>query len=265
MDIFQIDVLYRVSLTLNQLLAEKEPPAMISLKLLETASLEAIYWWNRTEGYYHDHFSRIEKYAEDGELFEFFCQKLFEVFLREYSIRRNIVKGRKAPLDFLYYLKDSRFFSRVADGEIDAIDETSIDLKENSKLTNNRECRSLLSKLAFLINPSAFSLYDQYALESLYQLLKKHKKITRRQLDSYNSFIENSTALIDSNKIIIDQRIANLELFENSSAQVYFSGDNPAFRRRIFDKYLWLYKVNSKETVINNSAYGRFYNYAKSS
>jgi len=232
---------------------------MLDTKLLATASLEAIYWWNRTEGYYHQHFSKIEDYVTDEELLKFFSQKLFEVFLREYSIRRNISSGKETPLKLLNYLNRSNFYARITEGDISAIDETSANLKENSVLTNNRECRSLLSKLAFLINPSVFSLYDQYALDSLYRVLKPYKKITRNKLDSYRTFITHSSELIEENSTFIEKHISDINLFEGSPALEFFTYNKAAYKRRVFDKFLWLYKVNESTEIIDNSAYDRFY------
>jgi hypothetical protein len=63
---------------------------------IKDATIEAIYWWNRTENYYHEYFKKIDDMIECPELFNFFTQKVFENFLREYAIRRTISAGYKS-------------------------------------------------------------------------------------------------------------------------------------------------------------------------
>ena len=56
----------------------------VALKLqIENATLEAIYWWNRDEDYYHNYFSKLDSIYKDKPMLEFFTAKVFEVFLRE--------------------------------------------------------------------------------------------------------------------------------------------------------------------------------------
>ena len=74
---------------------------MINTKEIETATLEAIYWWNRDESYYHNCFANFDNIYKDKAMLEFFTTKIFEVFLREYSIRRNLSAGHENVNKFI--------------------------------------------------------------------------------------------------------------------------------------------------------------------
>ena len=134
---------------------------MTIMNHIQNATFEAIYWWNRTEGYYHEYFCRLDSLKKErGEAFDFFITKVFQVFLNEYSVRRNIASGDGNVRHFVETLIDSGFYQQVIEGDFDAIDLYSEKFCHNSSLTNRRQTRSLLSKAAFLINPSKFALMD---------------------------------------------------------------------------------------------------------
>lgn len=77
---------------------------------IENATLETIYWWNRSEGYYHRYFSKFDEIYEDSKLLPFFIDKLFGPFLSDYSIRRNLGKGRVSLELFLKEVIEKDFF-----------------------------------------------------------------------------------------------------------------------------------------------------------
>ncbi len=216
---------------------------MIDPKDIKNAALEAIYWWNRTEGYYHQYFSKIDELYEKEDLFKFFTTKIFEVFLREYSIRRNISSGYKNVDYFLDAIIDGGFVSKVREGEVNAIDIFSGKLKENI-ITNNKQTRSLLSKVAFLINPIDFSLYDNLSKESLWEMVKHKKECRRYDLDSYTVFIDQTNKLIIENSEVLENQRSVLGEFHGTDSFKYFDKNPGSFKRRIFDKYLWLRKIN---------------------
>lgn len=237
---------------------------MIEPTDLRNATLEAIYAWNRTEGYYYSYFSRLDELHKKPEVFEFFTTKIFEVFLSDYSIRRNIKSGYKNVDFFLQSLIDYGFVESVKNGDIESIDDISSKLKNEKEVTNKKETRSLLSKVAFLINPDDFSLLDNLAKRSLWGLIKNKKNCLRKELDSYTNFIEQTNLLTDddlNNKIIKEQMVI-LEDFKDTKAYSFFSENKPAFERRIIDKYLWLNEINSEGRVVNNLPYREFVTFA---
>lgn len=223
----------------------------------QNATLEAIYWWNRDEYYYHKHFSNFENIYDDKELLEFFTTKIFEVFLREYSIRRNIEKGYKKVDDFIIELFEHNFVKRVQKGEIEVVDDVSNKLKLNGNTTNGKEIRSLLSKIAFLINPSDFSLLDSLVKNSLWSIIKTDKSCKRNELEYYTEFIKQTKIQIQKNSNNLKIQLKLLENFKETNAYEYFSKKPKAFERRIYDKYLWIKEQNKNKNgrQINNEGY----------
>jgi len=45
---------------------------MLNQQDFENATIEAIYWWNRTEFYYHKYFSRLDELFNNKDLLQFF-------------------------------------------------------------------------------------------------------------------------------------------------------------------------------------------------
>lgn len=223
----------------------------------QNATIEAIYWWNRDEYYYHKHFANFKKIYDDKELLEFFTTKIFEVFLREYSIRRNIEKGYKKVDNFIVELFEHNFVKRVQNGEIEVVDDVSNKLKINGNTTNGKEIRSLLSKIAFLINPSDFSLLDSLVKNSLWSIIKNDKICKRNELEYYTEFIKQTKIQIQKNSTNLKTQMKLLENFKGTNAYNYFSKNPKAFERRIYDKYLWIKEQNENINgrQINNEGY----------
>ena len=121
---------------------------LITEDKIENSTFEAIYWWNRTENYYHNIFVELDEIYQDKKLFEFFIIKIFETFLREYAIRRNLSSGHKSICMFIDELIQNNFIIEVKQGNTDIIDNLSNKLKCNKKSTK-RHTKSLLSKVAF--------------------------------------------------------------------------------------------------------------------
>jgi len=233
---------------------------MTNTKEIENATLEAIYWWNRNESYYHNCFVNLDKIYLDKAMLGFFATKIFDVFLREYSIRRNIKSGHENVNRFLEDLFQHQFIKRVKSGEIELIDTLSDELKCKGDYTEN-QTKSLLSKLAFLINPNIFSLLDNLAKESLWGELNNAKKIfTKGKLNSYAFYIERVNELINKNDIILENQKLILNNFKDTPAYTFFSENPNAFKRRIIDKYLWIRKQNQNEKSrkIENESYLQF-------
>jgi hypothetical protein len=142
---------------------------------IRNAILEAIYWWNRDESYYHKFFSSLDEISKNKDDLAFFTTKIFEVFLREYSIRRNLAATYESVDILIGELMENHFIEKVKANKTDVVDELSDVIKQNGKSTN-RQTKSLLSKVAFLINPVKFSLYDSLAKESLWEIIKEKKE-----------------------------------------------------------------------------------------
>ena len=225
------------------------------------AIIEAIYNWNRTEGYYHTYFSKLDLIFEDKKLLNFFTTKIFHNFLREYSVRRNIKKDDSSVDTFIYILikdefyNNDTFFNAVKAGKTEIIDVMSNKLKDsNDSITNSKESRSLLSKIAFLINPTSFSLQDTLVKESLWKEIKKKSTYKKYQIEKYDIYLEAINQEIQS---LDDEHIVQvLNKFINTSAYNFFTNNPEAFKRRIFDKFLWIEHNNTRD--MNNESYKQF-------
>lgn len=209
---------------------------------IDNATLEAIYWWNRDEYYYHKYFSQLDKIHKNKITLDFFTTKVFKVFLREYSIRRNLSAGGNSVSSFIQELFENNFVEEVLKGRTEIIDELSAKIKTSGKSTK-RNTRSLLSKVAFLINPQQFSLYDSLAKESIWAIHKDFKQFKISELSTYSGFLKQSKNLRD---FITDNNLFKnapliLSEFSETEAFKFFSVNNEAFEMRIVDKFLWLY------------------------
>jgi len=223
---------------------------------IENATLEAIYWWNRDESYYHKYFSQLGKIYHDKPLLDFFIAKIFEVFLREYSIRRNLSAGYESVNNFIDELSEYEFINGAKQGDTDIIDEVSDRIKANGKSTN-RQVKSLLSKVAFLINPSDFSLYDTLSKKSIWNLYKHRKRFKYNELDNYNGFIKQTNLLRDeiAERKLFENSNSILKQFKNTAAYNFFNPNQKAYEMRIVDKYLWLLEQNSDGRKLINHQY----------
>lgn len=224
------------------------------------AAYEAIYWWNRDEFYYHQYFSRILEIWKDKDLFEIFKAKIFEIFLREYSVRRNAPAGLTGINDFLNHLGESNFFEEVINGNISIIDDASQSLLKNGITKKNT--RSLLSKAAFLTNPIDYSLMDTLAKNALWRIVKPRKITLKKELDKYSNFIKIVDYAIEENQVDFEECSSILRKFPKTEAYKFFEKNPVAFKRRIFDKYLWIEdqkkSKNKNYRKINYSKYEKF-------
>jgi hypothetical protein len=224
---------------------------------LKTATLEAIYWWNRNENYYHYYFSRLTEIHKNKPLLEFFTNKIFETFLKEYSVRRNISAGFKNVDTFLDELIQSDFVNIVLSGDTDIIDIVSDKIKQN-QLSTKRQTKSLLSKIAFLINPNDFSLYDTLAKESIWTLSKENDSLKKYQLENYSDFIKQ--VHIMRREISFKTSFTILNDYNETPAKNFFSNREKAFEMRIIDKHLWLIQQSSSSRKTKNNEYLNFIN-----
>jgi hypothetical protein len=223
---------------------------------IENATLEAIYWWNRDEFFYHRYFSKLDKIYKDKPLLEFFTGKIFEVFLREYAIRRNLSAGFQSVDKLINELFEYGFVQRVKNGEIEIVDDISQKIKATGNSTT-RQTKSLLSKVAFLINPSDFALCDNRAKESLWEIQKSTKRYKQYEINEYTGFINQFH--------ILRQEIKEHKLFKNSfdiltqfsdtDSFKFFNMNKRAFEMRIVDKYLWLLGRKPNERKLLNAEY----------
>lgn len=222
----------------------------ITDKEIEDATIEAIFWWNRTEFFYHRHFANLSKMKENKPLLNYFSRKVFEAFSKDYSVRRNISKGTSGVDQLIEELYKNGFISEVERGNKNIVDEVSRKVKKSkSRNTTNKETRSLLSKIAFLINPNKYSLYDKLARESIYKFIKPVvKEITHKKLEKYSFFMEEvvkmKSKLKESNKF--KKSYKTLNKVKDSEAELFFSENNDAFEFRIIDKLLWLHAQKVK-------------------
>jgi len=155
----------------------------------------------------------------------------------------------------------SSYFTRIKSGDITVIDDISDQFRTQSALTNGRQIKSLLSKMAFLINPHNFSLMDNFAKDSLWKIIRHKKQIKKVELENYSTFFEQSGLLIKENLNNIKELNNCLSDFKPSDAYSFFTDNQAAYQRRVFDKYLWLMRATSNGKVIVNNAYPRFFEF----
>lgn len=216
------------------------------------AAYEAIYFWNRYEWYYHEVFLKVEVLKQNDEAYDFFIAKVFETFLKEYSIRRNLPAGHEVPKKFMSVLIELGFTEEIKMGNTKIIDRINGTLKSEFRY---KSTISLLSKIAFLINPSAFSLYDSLARKSVYELLKHRNVYKYAQLSQYDHFIAAINILIKDYQNELTTQMEVLTEFDDSPAVTYFSQNPEAFHMRILDKYLW---IQSTSRSANNDGFRKF-------
>ena len=109
---------------------------------MKLAAIEAIYYWERSEAFYHKCFFRLDKVLNDKDAYQFFLTKVFSAFLKEYSVRRNIAQGDINVGLFARGLIDSGFYGHVKEGKTSAVDEYSQTLcEENPDVVNGRQTR----------------------------------------------------------------------------------------------------------------------------
>jgi len=214
---------------------------IITQSEIDNATFEAIYWWNRDEHYYHKYFSQLSSIYNDKELLSFFTTKIFEVFLREYAIRRNLSSGYNSVDIFINELFEYNFVSNVLDGNTNIIDDVSDLIKANGNSTN-RQTKSLLSKVAFLINPHNFLLFDSLAKESLWKLKNDKRKFKYKEIENYTGFLKQTILLHNEIESVglFKNTDSILSLFKSTFAFDFFGNNNEAFQMRIIDKALWL-------------------------
>jgi len=175
--------------------------------------------------------------------------------LREYAVRRNLSAETKSVINFIDEIFKNNFIKSVKNGDTDIIDKVSGILKDNGTSTK-RNTRSLLSKVAFLINPQKFSLYDSLAKESIWKIYKTRNLFNISDLDSYGGFLRQSRSLRDylSEGNLFRNSLNLLSKFPETEAYKFFSRNNEAFEMRIVDKFLWL-EAQKKSIKINNQVY----------
>ncbi|WP_103664989.1 hypothetical protein [Gracilimonas amylolytica] len=219
---------------------------------IRNATIDAIYWWNRSEHYYHHYFSKIDAIHKNPDTFKFFVQKIFMTFLSDYSVRRNLSSGEDSVYEFIDGLLKYSFISECRDGNLKIIDEISKKL-HHSKVTKNSTV-SLLSKIAFLINPSSYSLYDSLSRKSLYKLKNKESQFTHSDIQEYSRFLEEVLNL--KKRIMTDGHSkfiqSILQEYKQTKAYEFFRKHETAFELRVVDKILW---IKSTEREIDNSGY----------
>jgi hypothetical protein len=222
---------------------------------IENATLEAIYWWNRDEDYYHKYFSQLDNIYENKPALDFFLKKIFDMFLREYSVRRNLSQGQRILRDFFDEIFNTNFFEDVKNGRREVIDNVSESLKSHGKSTNHRHTKSLLSKVAFLINPHKFYLYDSLAKKAIWTIIKDDKSIKQIELENYECFVEQTELLRKSffDKGLFQYSKNILDEFKDTKSYKFFSNYNDAFEMRIVDKYLWI--LAQEDTHFDNKVY----------
>lgn len=225
---------------------------------VQSAASNAIYWWNRDENYFHSNFKLLDRILSDSEALNFFVRVPFSQFLRLYSVRRSLPEGQESLVELLIGLKKFGFHNAILQGELASIDEASqylIDARITEKHT-----RSFLSKFAFLINPSSFSLYDSLAKRSLYECLPKSYGFTRIQLEKYQGFHKGVELLFKHFETKEFFTIADkvLMAYPHSSAYNFFKSNQEAYYLRVVDKYLWQRQLEP-ENRLPSSAYLKFH------
>lgn len=212
---------------------------MLESKLLQMATNETIYWWKRDEYYYHKIFSNIQNIVEDKERLSFFANYIFKTFARQYSVHRTLTKFNDNLFNILEYLNANDFFALVKDGQKEIIDSIAKQMK--GSYSKGRPI-SFLSKFAFLINPTEFSLYDSNATDSINLMIKNGTIKNSKSIGkSYSQFIKIVDQQIEENKTSLSEQFHLLNNFEWTIELIFIKDNIAIFNRRLYDKYLWLY------------------------
>ena len=249
-------------------MTSKEAPSHNDLK---NATIEAIFWWKNIERFYHYQFKTISSILDKEKKYqEFFILKFFNPFLKEYSVRRNIKKEDKSVLEFLFELKELGFFDDLEKSKEHSklIDKYSCKLSSNTKLTNGKNCKSLLSKIAFTISPDQYYIYDSLAKSSIRgyrSILNAHfkdkPKILSKKLDDYDAFSKAVDQLKEFCDGDLNEVIKEFHEEVNYSCKELIKDDYKALKMRIIDKHLWIksQKEQSDEFKTNNHEIYREY------
>lgn len=233
-------------------------------KELKNATIEAIFWWKNIERFYHYQFKEMDSILNKGEDYqEFFILKFFNPFLKEYSVRRNIKKGDESVLKFLKDLKDHKDIKFFKDlNQKDKIDKTLIDdtseYLKGTHWTNGKNCKSLLSKIAFTIRPDQFYIYDSLAKSSIREYrtklnahFKDKPKILSKNLDHYDEFYRSADKLKEFYNEDLKKVIKEFHEEIHYSCKELIKDDYKALKMRIIDKHLWI-KSQEKNNERNN-------------
>lgn len=245
-------------------------------ELIKLATVEAIYWRNDSEDFYHRCFKKFDDIKKDVDYFEFFREKILKIILNNYSIRRNIPEGEEGFNEYFSLLWETEFISRVKKGDKNVIDEVSLKIKQ--QMTNGKESKkgkntiSLLSKLANMINPNAFPMLDSLVKDSLWIRIKEKGEIKKKDLEKYSIFkdeIDNLINTLNDESLFIES-YSILNIYEGSLAYKFYSEEENkrAFKYRVVDKLLWLEGVmrNSKKKYKDYEylyCYKEFFDYIK--
>ncbi len=213
------------------------------------STYEAIFWWNRTESLYHKSFSKIGLLKENEKAKKFFIRKVFDTFLKEFAVRRNVAKGYNSVELLFENLFSNDNIIRIQNENKEIVDELS-ETYAKLEFTNYKQTRSLISKCAFMINPSHFSLLDEYTKISLSKITEKSKISFD---NSYSTFISAINDEIINIENFSETYNPILEKFKETDAYVFFKDNPNAFVRRIFDKYLWIERLDDKEVRIEEN------------
>lgn len=208
-------------------------------QLVDYATFEAIHWWKRDEYFYHRIFSNILNFESDEGELNYFTNYFVSTFTKQYSVRRTIKSGTSLLVIMKFLIKYS-FIDEVIKGNTFIVEKTIDILPED--WFNGRPV-SFLSKFAFFINPKDFSLYDSLARNTINSELFRieNQKLIGR---NYNDFIKRTNLLMMEMNTTLELQLKYLD-FINESPEILFLKENPViFKRRIFDKYLWIVGKN---------------------
>lgn len=247
---------------------------LITKEELENATIEAIFWWKNIERFYHYQFKEINSILNKKrmEYQEFFILKYFNPFLKEYSVRRNIKNGDQNVFEFLKTLRREGFFVELnhENKEIDkkVIDQLSEYLCNKTELTNRKNCKSLLSKIAFIIRPDQFFIYDSLAKSSIKKFRKNlntrnNQNIRSKDLENYQTFYELSKLLTKDVDLELNLVIEEFQEEILHSCKELISKDNKAIKMRIIDKHLWIKSQEKGEDDFNTNNHLIYRNYNK--
>ena len=147
---------------------------------------------------------------------------------------------------------------QVKAGDTSIIDSVSGKLK-TSGISTTKETKSLLSKVAFLINPDVFSLYDMQAKKALWALVKDSNTVYNKDLNNYSAFMAQIQKLKDNLKQqgCFAEAASLLNQYRKTEAYSFFTKNPNAFELRIVDKLLWLKGQPINIRKVNNEAYNK--------
>lgn len=155
---------------------------------------------------------------------------LFEIFVREYSVRRTIRRGKSDELRRRLSASGASLLALVSDGsgrELD--DQEKLLRREYGTLLGVRSIRSALSKIVAFLAPDTFVAWDQYARRGTNIALKRSGSTG---FDGYAAY------LADINTLLRGPLGDQIRAACIGSYPTEYAAEHNRFHRRVLDVHL---------------------------